>query len=93
MKLVGGEEGKDLPDAEDPAGPAAAAATTTAVKEKRIQSKYTFSNISNSINVSLDDINIINIENEETFHKVPKLAHNLDKIVLKPGIYSMDAMA
>ena len=43
--------------------------------------------------MSLDDINIINIENEETFHKVPKLAHNLDKIVLKPGIYSMDAMA
>jgi len=38
MKLVGGEEGKDLPDAEDPTGPAAvtATATATAVKEKRI---------------------------------------------------------
>jgi len=29
----------------------------------------------------LDDVNIVNIENENTFHKVPKLAHHLDIIV------------
>jgi len=29
----------------------------------------------------LDDVNIINIENEKTFHKVPKLEHHLEHIV------------
>lgn len=92
MKLVGGEEGKEIPESEDP-GTLISPAAVTAQKEKRTLSKYTFSNQYNSINVNLDDINIINIENEETFHKVPELAHHLEKIVLKPGIYSMDAMA
>lgn len=34
-----------------------------------------------TIPVYLDDINIINIDNEETFHRVPKLAHKLDVVV------------
>lgn len=34
-----------------------------------------------TIPVYLDDINIINIDNEETFHRVPTLAHKLDTVV------------
>lgn len=34
-----------------------------------------------TIPVYLDDINIINIDNEETFHKVPRLGHKLDVVV------------
>lgn len=34
-----------------------------------------------AVPLDLDDINIVNISNEATFHKVPRLAHNLDVIV------------
>ena len=33
------------------------------------------------IPVYLDDINIVNIDNEETFNRVPTLAHKLDTVV------------
>jgi hypothetical protein len=56
--------------------------------------KYTFENQTKSaITLNLNEINVINIENEETFHKVPTLAHNLDIIVNKPGIYPMEEIA
>lgn len=35
----------------------------------------------NTLKLNLDDINILNIENEETFHRTPQLAHNLDIIL------------
>ena len=34
------------------------------VKERKYQSKFTFNSSYNSLNISLDDVNIINIENE-----------------------------
>ena len=40
--------------------------------------------------MNLDEINIINIENEDTFYRVPKLAHHLDHLVHRPGIYHLD---
>lgn len=61
--------------------------------DKKNINKYTFHSFYNSISISLDDVNIINIENEQTFHRVPKLAHHLEHIVYKPGLYSMDSIA
>lgn len=43
-----------------------------------------------AVPVFLDDINIINIDNEETFDRVPVLQHKLDVVVQNPGIYTMD---
>jgi hypothetical protein len=46
-----------------------------------------------TISINLNDINRIDIENEDTFHRVPYLEHNLDLIVKNPGIYPMSEMA
>lgn len=54
--------------------------------------KFTFDYTLKSIDVNLNDINIVNIENEETFHKIPKLAHNLDVILRKPGVYPIESL-
>lgn len=54
--------------------------------------KFTFDNTMKSVDVNLNDINIVNIENEETFHKIPKLAHNLDVILRKPGVYPIESV-
>ena len=43
--------------------------------------------------MNLDDLNIIEIENEATFHRTPELKHNLDIILRKPGIYPVDEIA
>ena len=43
--------------------------------------------------IDLDNINIIDIENSETFHRTPILQHNLDIIVKNPGIYKMSEIA
>jgi hypothetical protein len=54
--------------------------------------KFTLDNYDGTLKLDLDEINVINIENESTFWKVPKLAHNLDNIVHKPGIYTVEDM-
>ena len=36
---------------------------------------------SNTLKLNLDEINVINIENEETFHRTPKLAHSLELVL------------
>ena len=59
-------------------------------KMKKEIYKYTFDFSPELHTLNLDDINVINIENEETFHRVPKLTHNLDCVVQKPGIYTMN---
>lgn len=42
----------------------------------------------------MSDLNIVDIENESTFHKTPKLAHNLDFILNHPGrVFSMEEVA
>lgn len=62
-------------------------------KLKRDQYKFVMDQPQNDAEpLYLDDLNIINIENEATFHRVPKLAHGLENIVLKPGIYSLQEM-
>ncbi|EGR34709.1 mitochondrial mRNA processing protein, putative [Ichthyophthirius multifiliis] len=60
---------------------------------KKEFSKYIFNSAYNAIQLSLDDCNIINIENESTFHRVPKLQHELENVVHYPGIYFMDEIA
>jgi len=55
--------------------------------------KYTFDYIPDLTSLNLDDLNVINIENEETFHRVPQLAHNLDHVVQTPGIYTIDEIS
>lgn len=48
----------------------------------------------NSIPFDLSNLNIVNIENESLLNKlVPELAHGLENIVFRPGIYTMDEMA
>ncbi|KAL4427251.1 hypothetical protein ABPG74_011487 [Tetrahymena malaccensis] len=63
------------------------------IKEKRQSSRFIFNSSFNSIQIPLDDVNIINIENEQTFHRVPKLMHNLDQVVYKPGLYKLEDIA
>ncbi len=55
--------------------------------------KFTLENYDGSVRLDLDEINMVNIENEATFYKVPKLAHNLDICVHKPGIYTAEDMS
>lgn len=55
--------------------------------------KFSFDYIPDLQTLNLDDINVINIENEETFHRVPQLAHNLDHVVQTPGIYSIEEIS
>ena len=52
--------------------------------------RFVFDYSMRSIKINMDDVNIINIENEETFHRIPKLAHNLEAILRKPGIYPIE---
>ena len=59
-------------------------------KMKKEIYKYTFDFIPDLQTLNLDDLNVINIENEETFYRVPKLTHSLDCVVQKPGIYTLD---
>jgi len=54
--------------------------------------KFTFDSTMHSVKVNLDDVNIVNIENDETFHRTPKLAHNLDVILRRPGIYPIESL-
>ncbi len=37
--------------------------------------------------------NQINIEDTETFHRIPRLAHHLEQVVHRPGIYHIDEIA
>jgi hypothetical protein len=63
------------------------------LKERKELHKFTFDEPVDGIRVNMDDLNNIEIENEETFYRVPKLEHNLDSIVHKPGIYFVDELA
>lgn len=45
------------------------------------------------IPVYLDDVNIIDIDNEDTLHRVPMLEHGLDLVVKNPGIFPMKEIA
>ena len=63
------------------------------LKERKQLHKFTFDEPINAIKLNLDELNNIEIENEETFYRVPRLQHELDIIVHKPGIYSVDEFA
>lgn len=63
------------------------------IRERKELHKFTFDEPQESVRLNLDDINYIEIENPETFHRVPRLEHALDAIVHKPGIYTMEEMA
>lgn len=45
------------------------------IKERKELHKFTFEEPYDAINLNLDDLNNIEIENKETFHRVPKLEH------------------
>ena len=62
-------------------------------KLKRDQNKFLFDGMVDSERLYLDDLNIIHIENESTFHRVPKLTHGLEHVVRKPGLYSIEQIA
>jgi hypothetical protein len=63
-------------------------------KLKKEQNKFLFDGmVENSERLYLDDLNIIHIENESTFHRVPKLMHGLENVVKKPGLYSLEQIA
>ena len=57
------------------------------------QYKIMYNRAYGSTFVNLDDVNIINIENTDTFDRTPQLAHNLNTVVHKPGIYPIDSLA
>lgn len=62
-------------------------------KMKKDLHKYTLDYSPDLTTLNLDDLNVINIENEETFYRVPKLAHHLDLVVQTPGIYRMSEIS
>ena len=62
-------------------------------KLKREQNKFLFDGMVECERLYLDDLNIIHIENESTFHRVPKLTHGLENVVRKPGLYSIEQIA
>lgn len=60
---------------------------------KSEKNRFTFDYVTDFKTLDLDELNILNIENLETFHRVPKLQHNLDRLVHRPGIYTMKEVA
>lgn len=53
-----------------------------AINSSSIQKKFFFNrNDTKSTSLYLDDINVVDIDNEETFHRVPRLEHMLDTVV------------
>jgi len=55
--------------------------------------RFTFEMPQNVVKLNMLDMNIVEIENEETLSRLPHLHHHLDKITEKPGIYTMEEMA
>lgn len=48
--------------------------------------------LEDSIDLNLDNLNIVNIENMDQFHKIPVLQHNLEIVVEKPGLYTLEEL-
>lgn len=62
-------------------------------KMKSERNRFTFDYITDLNTLNLDELNILNIENMDTFYRVPKLQHNLDQLVHRPGIYTMQEVS
>ncbi|KRX00122.1 hypothetical protein PPERSA_10621 [Pseudocohnilembus persalinus] len=53
--------------------------------ERQDNYKFIFERPVTTQKLDLSDLNIVEIENLQTFHKTPKLAHNLNMILKQPG--------